>query len=114
MGVRGGGGIPIFTAVNAAFSAKNEAEVLIPTPEAYVRNAQWLCAIPAFAFALCLFINVEEGEREERARAGGGARANLPCGLVLQIDGKLRGGVRVLRRPQGAREGGEAVAGKPG
>jgi len=49
-------GIPVFSSVNAQFSVVSTTGVKVPLPEAYIRNSQWLCALPALAFLACFFL----------------------------------------------------------
>ena len=99
-------GIPIFTSITAQYSLTSAAGVRIPTPEAYIRNSWWLCALPTLGFLVCLLLNVTPADRRARERMGG-VRARLGPWAVCWSPA---GGAVLLGRAQLAVEAEEAAA----
>lgn len=48
------------------FTKADGSIIMVPSPEAYKYNAYWLCAMPAAAFFLILFLNVRKEDRQLR------------------------------------------------
>ena len=94
-------GIPIFAATTARYSevvvvvGGGGSPVRTPTPQAYIVNSLWLCALPVAGLLLALCLSVHPQDIAARKEQGG-VRARLLGGWVLCISCK---GVVAKREP---------------